>query len=202
MIGNVLRSTYRTCGMRRTAEPGLMINMNIETKRLKLRLFRESDFADTYEIFRSEETCRYLLGEPWTPETAMNRFQDRLKKQDLVSDKAVSFAVEFQDKVIGDVSLWWTDMRQTLEIGYVFHHEFRGQGFAAEAVRAAIKHAFSVYEVHRIQVVLDAGNARSAHLCENLGLRKEAHFIRDWWNKGRWTDTIVYGCLKEEALKM
>ncbi len=32
-------------------------------------------------------------------------------------------------------------------------------------------------------------------LCERIGMRKEAHFIQDFWNKGEWTDSIVYGML-------
>lgn len=42
-------------------------------------------------------------------------------------------------------------------------------------------------------------NSWSGHhchlLCERIDMRKEAHFIQDFWNKGEWTDSIVYGML-------
>lgn len=49
--------------------------------------------------------------------------------------------------------------------------------------------------MHRIQANLDARNTASAKLCENLGMRREAHFIKDYWNKGEWTDSFIYGML-------
>jgi RimJ/RimL family protein N-acetyltransferase len=29
-------------------------------------------------------------------------------------------------------------------------------------------------------------------------MRQEAHLHRDWWGKGEWSDTLVYGLLREE----
>ena len=45
---------------------------------------------------------------------------------------------------------------------------------------------------------MDARNCDSARLCERLGMRKEAHFLKDYWNKGEWTDSFIYAILKEE----
>ena len=45
---------------------------------------------------------------------------------------------------------------------------------------------------------LDALNERSAALCERLGMRREAHFVRNEWFKGGWSDLLVYGLLAEE----
>ena len=45
---------------------------------------------------------------------------------------------------------------------------------------------------------LDARNTASARLCERLGMTLEAHLRQDWWSKGEWTDTLVYGLLADE----
>lgn len=37
----------------------------IASERLLLRPFQESDFADTFAIYRQAEVCRFLLHEPW-----------------------------------------------------------------------------------------------------------------------------------------
>ena len=37
--------------------------------------------------------------------------------------------------------------------------------------------------------------ASVSQLCERVGMRKEAHFIKDFWSKGEWTDTFTYGML-------
>ena len=169
--------------------------MILETDRLHLRPFIPTDFNDTFEIYQDSNTCKYLLHEPWNTSNAQEHFEKRLEKQDLTTHDAVHIAVVFHEKVIGDISIWYTGMRETVEIGYVFHAGFRGLGFATEATNAVIKHLFSAYPIHRIQAVLDARNIESARLCERIGMRKEAHFIQDYWNKGEWTDTLVYACL-------
>ena len=49
--------------------------------------------------------------------------------------------------------------------------------------------------IHRIQANMDARNLGSAKLCENIGMRREAHFIKDFYSKGEWTDSFIYGML-------
>ncbi|MET3511068.1 RimJ/RimL family protein N-acetyltransferase [Plantibacter flavus] len=29
-------------------------------------------------------------------------------------------------------------------------------------------------------------------------MRREAHLRQDWWNKGEWTDTVVFGLLASD----
>jgi RimJ/RimL family protein N-acetyltransferase len=58
--------------------------------------------------------------------------------------------------------------------------------------------AFDHYGVHRVTAQLDARNARSAALCERLGMRRESHKLRDFWSKGEWTDSFEYAVLAEE----
>lgn len=89
-------------------------------------------------------------------------------------------------------------MKDTVEIGYSFSSVSGGKGYAKEAVGSFIAHLFNDYHVHRIQATLDARNTASQKLCERIGMRKEAHFIQDYWNKNEWTDSIVYGMLDHE----
>lgn len=55
--------------------------------------------------------------------------------------------------------------------------------------------AFEHYRLHRVTAQMDARNDASARLAAALGMRQEAHFRQDWWNKGEWTDTLVFALL-------
>ncbi|GAK00682.1 ribosomal-protein-serine acetyltransferase [Geomicrobium sp. JCM 19055] len=110
----------------------------------------------------------------------------------------LSLAVENGNRVIGDLSVWYTDMKDTVEIGYSFSNEVSGKGLATEAVSSLVYKLFDEFSVHRIQANLDARNIPSQKLCERIGMRKEAHFIQDFWNKNEWTDSIVYGMLSSD----
>ncbi|MBR2130720.1 GNAT family protein [Aerococcus sp.] len=107
-------------------------------------------------------------------------------------------AVVIDDKVIGDLFVIYTSMQETVEIGYTFSKDFRGKGYAKEAVYALIATVLDQYNIHRIVANLDARNTSSANLCERLGMRKEAHFIQDYWSKGEWTDSLIYAMLASE----
>ncbi|GAB2442862.1 hypothetical protein GCM10027187_01070 [Streptosporangium sandarakinum] len=73
-----------------------------------------------------------------------------------------------------------------------------GRGFATEAVRALIGVAFERCGMHRVIARLDARNEASARLCQRVGMVKEAHLRRDYWMKGEWADTLIYGLLAEQ----
>lgn len=175
--------------------------MDITTNRLKIRSFRETDIEDIFEIYSNKNTCRFLLHEPWTSSTKEEEFQKKLTANQLTQDTAISLACELDNKVIGDISIWYTEMKETVEIGFAFNDVYSRKGYATEAIRSVIEYLFSIEKIHRIQANLDARNFSSAKLCERVGMRKEAHFIEDYWNKGEWTDSFVYGMLISDFKK-
>ncbi len=169
--------------------------MEFSTERLTIRPFNSNDLHDVFNIYNNDDTCRYLLHDKWTYENMHERFNKKLKNRVLTKETNLSLAVVNHTKVIGDLSVWYTDMKDTVEIGYSFSNEASGKGYGTEAVSSLVKKLFDEFDVHRIQANLDARNKASQRLCERIGMRKEAHFIQDFWNKGEWTDSIVYGML-------
>ena len=173
--------------------------MEFSTERLTIRPFKSDDLQDVFDIYNNDDTCRYLLHEKWTHENMQEKFNKKLENSSLSKETNVSLAVVSHTKVIGDLSVWYTDMKDTVEIGYSFLQEASGKGYATEAVSSLAKKLFEERNVHRIQANLDARNKASQRLCQRIGMRKEAHFIQDFWNKGEWTDSIVYGMLLSDV---
>lgn len=168
----------------------------ISTKRLVLRPLSENDFDMMYEIYSDADTVRYLMDEPWTPETAGQEFEKKLKLSE--GTGGFAYAVTVDGRMIGCVSARLTEMDGTWEIGYVFHPSGRHMGYASEAVRAMAEDLFRNENTHRLFTDLDARNRDSAALCERIGMRREGHFIQDCWCKGEWTDSYNYGMLKSD----
>jgi RimJ/RimL family protein N-acetyltransferase len=102
-------------------------------------------------------------------------------------------------RVIGDVVLLRVSREhRTGEVGYIFHPDHAGHGYATEAARAMLGLGFEGFGMHRIIGRLDARNAASARVLERLGMRREAHFVRNEFIKGEWTDELVYALLETE----
>ncbi|ASV68558.1 MULTISPECIES: GNAT family N-acetyltransferase [Cytobacillus] len=172
--------------------------MNITTERLLIRPFKRNDLQDVFAIYNNDDTCKFLLHEKWTDEDMNKRFDKKLANCALTKESMLSLAVIYKNKVVGDLSVWYTEMKDTVEIGYSFSNEVAGRGLATEAVSSLVYKLFDEFNVHRIQANLDARNIASQKLCERIGMRKEAHFIQDFWNKNEWTDSIVYGMLTSD----
>lgn len=168
------------------------------TERLAIKPFEDGDLEDLFEIQSDEETVRYLLHEGWTEANKVEKFKDHTANKSFTEETPVNLAVVLEDKVIGDLYVTYTDMPNTVEIGYTFSQNYRGKGYAKEAVQGFMATLFDQYQVHRIVANLDARNAGSRALCERRGMRMEAHFIQDFWSKGEWTDSYVYAILASE----
>lgn len=169
----------------------------LATDRLTLRHCRNDDLPSLLAYYSDPTVARYLLHEPWTPEQAEREVAKLVERRTVgASGQALSLVVEGEGRVVGDISLVPTDdTLSQAEVGWVFHPDFGGKGYATEAVRAVIGIAFGHYEMHRVKAQLDPRNEASAQMCERLGMTKEAHLRQDWWSKGEWTDTAVYGLL-------
>lgn len=165
----------------------------IEGTRLYLRTFEAKDEDTLFQLYKQPAVCMYLLHEPWTSANSAEAFQKKCVQKRLSHQTALSLAVVYDHRVIGDLSVWRTGQPDCVEIGYAFDPAYSGQGFAQEALQLLINWLFSTQQVHRIQATLDARNTPSANCCRRIGMREEAHFIQDWWNKGQWTDSLVFG---------
>lgn len=75
-------------------------------------------------------------------------------------------------KMIGNVYLGKRDF-ESLEIGYVFHQDDWGKGYAKESCLAFVRQAFS-HGVHRIFAECDPENRSSWKLLESLGFERGA----------------------------
>ncbi len=72
---------------------------------------------------------------------------------------------------IGDLCFKGIEAGRNPEIGYGILEEYRGQGFATEAVKLAIKWAFQHSEVVAIEAEADPDNAASQRVLMKCGFR-------------------------------
>ena len=83
-------------------------------------------------------------------------------------------------------------------IGYEFHPDQWGNGYATEAATAIVRFGFAELGLHRIWAECVADNTGSAHVLEKLGMRREANFHEHQRYRGRWWDTLIYAILDHE----
>jgi RimJ/RimL family protein N-acetyltransferase len=172
------------------------------TERLRLRRFRPDDIDRVADWQALPEVARFLYWEPRSREEAKVALTKRLAEVRLESDGDVlALAVERRSDglLLGEASVWLRSVEhRQVEIGYVFHPDSGGQGYATEATRAVIDLAFTDLEAHRVYGRLDARNTASAALLRRLGMRQEAHFRESEIFKGAWGEELVFAILATE----
>lgn len=177
----------------------------IRTARLLLRPFAESDLDALYAYQSLPEVARYLLWPPRDREQTAKSLQYRIDHPTLEEEGDVLvLAVEHHESgaLIGDVNLSLvSEAHKTGEFGFVFDPRYHGKGYAREAATEVLRLGFEEAGMHRIIGRADARNIASAGLMTRLGLRKEAHFVKNEIVKGEWTDEVVYAMLAEEWAK-
>ena len=173
---------------------------DIETQRLLLRRFADSDLAPFLAYANDPLVSRYQSWESYT-EAEAGELIARQKVAEPGRPGWFSFAVELKETraMVGHVSLSAKaeDVRQG-EMGFAFAREYQGRGLAREAAERVLAYAFEVLGMHRVVGVTDCENARSVVLLERLGMRCEAHFVENIWFKGAWGSEFYYAILQSE----
>lgn len=176
----------------------------LSTERLRLRPVTQDDLDPIYSYLSRPDVCRFLLHEPRTREQVAE-WLDRSTRQGAlgVDGDGARLAVirRDDDRLLGDVSLVIKSAAMAeAEIGWIFHPDHGGRGYATEAARALLDFAFGPLNAHRVIAELHPDNDASVRLCRRLGLRHEAHHVGNYWipDRSQWEDTGVFAILRRE----
>ena len=186
----------------------------IETERLLLRPFRESDAADVLE-YLSGPLPHCFAG------LHLNMLEAaRAEVLKRAADTEYCFAIVLKEtgKVIGEIEAEPSDYKppmlrsrktplpppDTFTPSLILNSSHRGSGYAYEATHALFDYLFTRKGARRIYSYVDDYNACSRHLCEKLGMRREGlfrsfvSFVNDADGNPVYENTIQYAILRQE----
>ena len=173
----------------------------LETPRLRLREFRQTDLDDVHAYGSDPRVSRFMDWGPNTPDISREFLGKGLKSQEAWPRGDVSLAIELraEARVIGSIRLWVVDEGgRTAELGYSLHADYWRQGLATEAAGAMLAAGFRVLALHRIVATCNVRNRGSWAVMRKLGMRREARLRQDRLIKGEWRDTYLYALLADE----
>ena len=153
-----------------------MHDIILETERLILRLWREADAHDYYEINQDPRVLEFLGG-PLTMKQVTDFFSvanDRYEKQGFTL-----WAVELKESsvLIGFIGLDLVrlDIHFTpaVEIAWRLGSQYWGNGYATEGARAALAYGFKSCGLKEIVSFTVPANHRSLRVMEKIGLHRD-----------------------------
>ncbi len=174
---------------------------NLETPRLVLRRFRESDLASFIAYRNDREVARYQSWDSISRAEAERFIKQQSHQRPGVPGRWFQFAAEVKagGALAGDCALLVVrSTRRTGEIGYTFAREFQHLGLATEAAQAVLDFAFESLLLTRVIATTDCRNGPSVALMERLGMKREGHLLHHAFFKGEWCDEYRYAMSREE----
>lgn len=182
-----------------------MNELILESKRLTLRTFRESDLSNIHEMLMRPQSIEF---NPSTYPESESETKNLLKDWSLQSKhdnrKNFTFLIETtMDCVfIGVISIDIIKFKyKNAEIWFKLNPEIWRNGYATEALCRIIKFGFEDLKLHRIEGGCAINNIASYKVMEKSGMIREAHRRKLLPLKSGWSDNYEYAILEEEYFK-
>ena len=141
----------------------------LETERLRLRWFRESDFEQFRRMSADPEVMKFLGGKPLTEIEAwksmaafMGHWYFRGYGVWAVEEKATG-------NLVGRIGLMNPAGWPGFELGWTLGRESWGKGYATEAARRALAYAFTEVDRDHVISLIAPDNINSIKVAERLG---------------------------------
>ncbi|HZW31265.1 MAG TPA: GNAT family N-acetyltransferase [Isosphaeraceae bacterium] len=142
----------------------------LDTERLVLRMFRESDLDAYAAMLGDPEVMRYLAPNPMTRAEAWRNMAMVLGHWQLRGFGLWALEERASGLLVGRAGCWLPEGWPGFEVGWALRRECWGRGYATEAARAAVHHAFTALGQTRVISLIRPDNARSIAVAARLGM--------------------------------
>lgn len=146
----------------------------LETRRLILRPFQESDLDNYARICADPEVMRYIgTGAPLSREEAWRSIALHLGHWQLRGYGLWAAQDKQSGALAGRIGLYNPEAWPAAEVGWLIERSRWGQGLATEGAAAAIQFAFERLSWPHISSIIRPSNRASIRVAEKLGMTRE-----------------------------
>lgn len=182
------------------ASPLDVVDWPVRTERLVLRRLADEDLPQIFAYRSQPQVAEWIGGTATDLDTLTERF----------GEGETAVIVEHDGRLIGDLMVRIEDawaQREVAEraagtqaeLGWTFDPAFHGRGLATEALRALIRICFDDLGLRRVVAACFTDNTPSWRVMERLGMRREAHHVKDSLHRDHgWQDEYIYALLADE----
>lgn len=182
------------------------MSFTVESGRLIMHV-EDDSIADKVLNFYEENRIYFEPFEPTRPDNfytlAYQEAAMRYEHSEIIKGHTLRYYVYLKqapDIIIGSVNFFRIRSApfSSATIGYKFHHDYWGHGYATEACQAAISVIFSNYNTHRVEARVSPDNISSIHVLERMGFTYEGIEYKSVEVNGVFTDHLRYSLLNND----
>ena len=174
--------------------------ITLQTERLRLRPFQQSDAASILALFMDKGFMEYSSAPMFKSIEEADALVVRDAEKRATGERLRLGIERLEDgAVIGYCDLFNIDRDcQKGEIGYGLLTKECGFGFMNEALLAFLNWVLNELPLNRVMAELDPANTNSEKIVKRLGFTKEGHFRENCIVNGVVSDSVFYGLLKRD----
>ena len=174
--------------------------ITLQTERLRLRPFQQSDAASILALFMDKGFMEYSSSPMFKSIEEADALVVRDAEKRATGERLRLGIERLEDgAVIGYCDLFNIDRDcQKGEIGYGLLTKECGFGFMNEALLAFLNWVLNELPLNRVMAELDPANTNSEKIVKRLGFTKEGHFRENCIVNGVVSDSVFYGLLKRD----
>ena len=150
-----------------------MLSPKLETERLILRRFNESDLDAFYEMIHDLRLQNYISFPDLTKEQELDYIKDCMKNVE--TDKCEKWAIVLKsnNETIGNIAVNSISKKHNYcEVGYGIRYDYWGNGYAAEALNVVSNYLLD-QGYHLVECSCNELNKQSSRVMEKAGFKKD-----------------------------
>ena len=170
----------------------------LETERLQMRELLDEDAPALFEVLRDEEVTRYYDVDTMAGVAAAVEVIAEMRKR-YVDRVGIRWALveKGSASLVGTIGFNSINLSaHKCAIGYELARRVWGQGFATEAVRAAVRFGHDEIGLNRIEAAVMLGNEASVRVLHKAGFKEEGVLRALAYWKGSYHDLRVFSVLR------
>ena len=178
-----------------------MLSPNLETNRLLLRRYKESDINAFHEIIQDKRLQDYITFPEYTVDEEMGYLKECIKMADTDIKEKWAIVLKDNKETIGTISINKVEKdHHYCNVGYVIRYPYWGNGYATEALETISNYLLdSGY--HLVECTCNELNKQSSRVMEKAGFKKDGTIHNRRLNKdGTYSGIEYYSKTKERMI--
>ena len=168
----------------------------IETPRLELRTWNESDVPELVPLIGAREVAATTLRipHPYEEQHAREFLAGSTKENEL----RLAIRVRNDGRLCGGLGLHPEAQHNRAELGYWLGVAYWGNGYATEAAIAVVRYGFEQLKLNRIFATYFTHNPASGNVLRKIGMKHEGCMRQHVLKWGEFVDLELYSILRQE----
>ena len=170
-----------------------MLSPRIETERLILRRYQETDIDAIYDIITDKRLSTYIKYPKLSKEEELECIKTWIEEADTSKDEKWVIERKEDKVIVGNIDVNTVNKKHNYcNVGYTIRYNYWGNGYATEALEAVSNHLLNNSGYYLVECSCNERNTRSSKVMLKAGFKKDGYIANRRLNEDGTYSGIEY----------